>query len=268
MPISNIKMRFAIVNGERHLPEKGMHGTCPLCGAEVISKCGAVRIPHWAHKNLQDCDAWSEGKTDWHIEWQDKFPREWQEITISKNNIKHRADVCVPGDNGEHAAIIEFQHSYLEQEELNAREEFYPNLIWVVDVASKKRDKTRFFMNKSFIPNIDERGYILENSFLEKLFPKAWLNCTAPVFFDFANAGEPEGDVVYCLYPNFFAGKRFVACYPKVNFLDACKYKIIFLQMQNNVNEIEKLCQQEEVRNRALANVLRSGRGGWRSPRL
>ena len=52
-------------------------------------------------------------------------------------------------------------------------------------------------MNKSFIPNIDERGYILENCFLEKLFPKAWLNCKAPVFFDFANAGEEEGDVVY-----------------------------------------------------------------------
>ena len=261
-------MRFAMVNGERHLPAKGLHGKCPLCGADVVSKCGAVRIPHWAHKNLHDCDAWSEGKTDWHIEWQDKFPREWQEITIRKNDIVHRADVCVPGDNGEHVAIIEFQHSYLEQEELTAREEFYHNLIWVVDIASKKRDKTRFLKIKSFMPPRDGGWHLFENCFLERLFPKAWLNCKAPVFFDFANAGELDGGVVYCLYPNLIAGKRFVGCYTKDGFLVECKSKSIFPQMQNIVNDIEKLCQQEEVRYRAMANVLRSRGGGWRSPRL
>lgn len=162
-----------MVDGEKHLPEKGLHGICPLCGAEVMSKCGDVRIPHWAHKSLKDCDSWSEGKTDWHIDWQDKFPMEWQELTITRENIVHRADVCVPGDNAVPAAIIEFQHSYLEHEELTEREKFYPNLIWVVDVAEKKRDKTRFVKNKNdklLLNPLDKNGHLFEAHWLDEVF--------------------------------------------------------------------------------------------------
>lgn len=134
----NVRMRYALVNGEKRLPEKGLHGVCPLCGAEVFSKCGVCRLHHWAHLHRDDCDTWSEGKTDWHIAWQDKYPKEWQEIIISKGTEKHRADVYIPDDTPHHEMTIEFQHSFLAQEQLQEREHFYNNLVWVVDLSNKK----------------------------------------------------------------------------------------------------------------------------------
>lgn len=57
---------------------------CPSCDNEVISKCGEIKVWHWAHKNLTECDSWSEGETIWHKQWKDIVPKENREVVISK----------------------------------------------------------------------------------------------------------------------------------------------------------------------------------------
>lgn len=116
--MGKIKMLYALVGGEKSLPEKRMHGICPLCGAEVIAKRGTVRTAHWAHANIEDCDTWSEGKTEWHIAWQEQFPKDWQEFSIDKDGVKHRADVHIPPMQNGEESVLEFQHSFIDYEEI------------------------------------------------------------------------------------------------------------------------------------------------------
>ena len=39
-------MRYALENGIKKEATKGAKGTCLCCGAEVIAKCGKIRIAH------------------------------------------------------------------------------------------------------------------------------------------------------------------------------------------------------------------------------
>ena len=73
-------MRYALVNGEKQEASKGAKGRCLCCGADVIAKCGEIRSSHWAHKNNEECPySQKEPKTQWHQDWQNHFPKEWQE---------------------------------------------------------------------------------------------------------------------------------------------------------------------------------------------
>ncbi len=40
--------------------------------------------------------------------------------------------------------VIEFQHSYINPEERRQRENFYKNMIWIVDGTRLQRDFPRF----------------------------------------------------------------------------------------------------------------------------
>ena len=75
-------MKFALSNDERIEASKGAKGVCPSCGSELIAKCGEIVIHHWAHKKKCD-DYWWENETQWHRNWKNKFPDEWQEIGLS-----------------------------------------------------------------------------------------------------------------------------------------------------------------------------------------
>lgn len=106
---------------------------CPLCNEELVLKKGPIRRHHFAHKANGVC---SESKysdmCDWHINWQERFPKENIEIIkIDSNGKKHIADVLI--NNIE----IEFQHSFMPFEEFNSRNEFYSNLnyrvVWIFD---------------------------------------------------------------------------------------------------------------------------------------
>ena len=123
-------MKFALVNGARLEALPQLNGTCPLCRSDVIAKCGRFRIWHWAHKHLGHCDSWAEPETDWHRSWKNAFPIDWQEVvhTDVDSGEMHIADVKTPD-----GLVIEFQHSYIKHDEVQARETFYGRLIWVVD---------------------------------------------------------------------------------------------------------------------------------------
>ena len=136
-------MRFALVNGARREASPRLRGACPLCGSAVISKCGQFKVWHWAHKQLRDCDSWAEPETDWHRSWKNEFPVDWQEVVHTGVDAveAHIADVRTPD-----GLVIEFQHSYIKRDEVQAREAFYGRLIWIVD-AQPESDSTnaRFF---------------------------------------------------------------------------------------------------------------------------
>ena len=114
-------MKFALVNGEKSEATKGAKGFCPSCGAELIAKCGEVKVNHWAHKGSRNCDPWWENETDWHRSWKGNFPVDWQEVIhFDGKGEKHIADVKT-----QTGYVLEFQHSYLDPEERRSRNAFH-----------------------------------------------------------------------------------------------------------------------------------------------
>ena len=110
-------------------------GNCPICGAVTIAKCGSKIINHWAHFRLKDCDPWWENETQWHRDWKNNFPLECREIShTAPDGEIHRADVKTPT-----GIIVELQHSPISDKERISREEFYKNLVWVIDGEEFKK---------------------------------------------------------------------------------------------------------------------------------
>ena len=134
-------MRLAHVDGERREAKPGLAGTCPGCEGVVVAHCGSEKIWHWKHKSRRRCDPWWENETQWHRDWKNQFPEDWQEtVHFDDNGEKHIADVKT-----ERGWVLEFQHSRLEPEERQSRNAFYcPKLIWVVDALRRKTDLTQF----------------------------------------------------------------------------------------------------------------------------
>ena len=128
-------MKYAIVGELKQEAEPGLSGECPVCEATTIAKCGEKNIWHWAHKGKRNCDRWWENETEWHRDWKNQFPVEWQEVVqIADDGEKHIADVKT--DQG---WVIEFQRSYIKPEERRSREAFCGNMVWVVDGLRRKK---------------------------------------------------------------------------------------------------------------------------------
>lgn len=130
-------IRYALVDGQKTEPIKGLKGTCPACENPMSAKCGTIKVHHWAHHKSMSCDSWWEPMTQWHLDWQDKFPIAWREITLRNELSKefHRADIYT--SNG---VTIEFQHSPLSSEEIEKRNLFYDKLIWVINGERFKKN--------------------------------------------------------------------------------------------------------------------------------
>lgn len=110
---------------------------CPICGQELDQRRGEIRLHYFAHKRNgnKKCDHWHYDMTEWHRNWQNQFPEECQEVVVTHDGIKHRADILVNG------TVIEFQHSKISYKEFNERNEFYTsagyNLIWLFDMTDE-----------------------------------------------------------------------------------------------------------------------------------
>lgn len=113
---------------------------CPVCGNPVVVKAAHsdnIRT-HFAHKRNTLCfDDWKHDMSDWHFDWQSKFPIENREIVVEKDGVFHRADVLING------TVIEFQHSPISSEEFEARNCFYKNcgyrVVWLFDATDKMK---------------------------------------------------------------------------------------------------------------------------------
>ncbi len=231
-------MKFAVNDGNKVTPKPNTNAFCVCCGAEVVAKCGSKNIWHWAHKSKRMCDVWWENETKWHRYWKSVFPIECQEIVHkTEDGEKHIADVKTT-----HGCVIEFQHSYIKKAERDSRNNFYKNIVWVVDSQRRLRDKDQF-------NNALEMGFKLQNSpllfevFTDDSRPvKEWGDSEVPVFFDF---GEEEriwwllpfkNDVSSYVVP--FSRKEFIGLHLGVmektflDFINECldKYKQYFNQ--------------------------------------
>ncbi len=111
---------------------------CPYCGAPLITKKGDIRQHHFAHKQGHLCsDSWERSRSydisEWHNEWQNRFPKENQEIKLILGETKHRADVMIG------RTVVEFQHSIMAAASFDDRNNFYFNLgykvVWLFDLT-------------------------------------------------------------------------------------------------------------------------------------
>lgn len=116
---------------------------CPLCGEKLVLKKGNIRVHHFAHQSNSQCnDFWHYDMSEWHIRWQNRFPLETQEIVLTKDDCKHRADVLLEKEK----VIYEFQHYSLSAEEFDERNKFYNSLgyrvIWIFDLTSQYENES------------------------------------------------------------------------------------------------------------------------------
>jgi competence protein CoiA len=140
-------MQIALVDNKRVEAFNNGKGLCPICGSDVIAKCGSRYINHWAHQRAKKCDPWWENETPWHRDWKNKFPLDCREVSHKASDGEiHRADVKTST-----GIVIEIQHSSITDAERISREEFYKNLVWVVD-GSGFRDN---FSICHMLPNPD-----------------------------------------------------------------------------------------------------------------
>jgi competence protein CoiA len=209
-------MKFALVNGNKVGATKGAKGQCPSCGSDLIAKCGELKVNHWAHKGNRNCDPWWENETDWHRSWKDKFPIEWQEVVhISESGEKHIADVKT-----QTGWALEFQHSFLNSEERQSRNAFYPKLIWVVDGTRRKTDKKQFheMLNESTrLPTVIP---IFQVYFPEECrLLKEWQDSNALVFFDFQEVKGVEQSMLWFLFPKISLGGTYLIPFSRVDFI-------------------------------------------------
>ena len=171
-------MRFALVNEVRTEPYPGFTGTCNFCGRAMIPKCGRYVRWHWAHTRRSGCDPWQEAETDWHLMWKDCFPEHWQETVHfnQRTGEKHIADV--KADSG---LVVEIQHSPIAEGEMQSREDFYGDMIWIVDA----RDLAGYFtLGMSFdLATCDPMSYHFQ-WFSRSTLLKRWALARKPVYFD------------------------------------------------------------------------------------
>ncbi|TDW52091.1 competence protein CoiA-like protein [Flavobacterium sp. 270] len=157
-------MQHAIdISGKKNTPAySGQRAVCDFCKKEVIGKCGEIYIWHWQHVHNADCDLWKEGETEWHRVWKNKFPVDWQETIIEKNNEKHIADIFTP--NG---IVIEFQNSMISSSTIVEREKFYEKMIWVINAQTFKDNLITENKSDAQLAEIELR-YLTQRSLLSK----------------------------------------------------------------------------------------------------
>lgn len=202
--IGTCQWRYALVDGVKTDilgATKGVPGICPLCGEELRPRQGEQRGWHWYHKNGRKCDDWYEPKGEWHKWWQDKFNAEQQEVPIRKEidgkEKKHIADVLTDEN-----VVIEFQYSHLSDAQIKEREEFYGNMVWVVNGTRLEADK-----RYGDLIAVDERfnsadgGLDRYATYDDAIIHKTWWKSSKLVFWDFDGTfDEPKEDgYLYCV---------------------------------------------------------------------
>lgn len=177
-------MIWAIKNEERIKAIPKEKAICPLCNQQVISKCGEVKIWHWAHKSNLECDSFKEPETEWHFNWKDLFEKEFQEVVIKE----HRADI-----QNKKGLVIEFQNSPLSSDKINEREVYYTNfsngMVWILNgdtIADNFGCKNKKKNLYGFRKDATDKSYT-RKFFNWKWFPKSWFIADQPIYIDISS---------------------------------------------------------------------------------
>lgn len=257
-------MKFALVNNQRQEATPKTKGICPKCKKTVISKCGTIRVYHWAHIVDENCknDRW-ENEGPWHQNWKNQFPSEWQEQPITINNEIHIADIKTP-----QGLVIEFQHSPIDPKEQKSRESAYKNMIWVVDGARLKNDFYRFEKNintnREFIFKINNKCKVYKLKSYSNTFPINWVNSSTPVAFDFLGE-EKEEDVttlrkfLYFLLPTkkikMYDSSAFLFYIPRKEFISIIKNNEWQNLYSKILSKIDNYVRTENIIHRKIINT-------------
>lgn len=240
-------MRFALGDGQRIAAAPGLSGECPMCGSKMLPKCGKLRVWHWAHRGVRNCEHWWEPEAAWHRQWKDEFPADWQEIVhYAEDGEKHIADVRTP-----HGLTVEFQRSRLPVEEATSREDFYGNMVWVVDGTRLQKDLDRFSGWKNYLFPTRLDG-VLETRFPNQCFPPSWLRSRTLVVFDF-NGADPQGAApdpdaeLWCLFPGHTAGRALIAPLSRREFVRMAREQSFIFEYEAISRIMAELYQQEEA---------------------
>ena len=145
--ITDMSLKAVDKNGCLVYIDKAIPGDyyyCQICGQPMLQRRGDVRIHHFSHysphghSDIVPCsDNWGYDKTEWHMEWQKRFPVDNMERVLELNGKKHIADVLVEN------VVVEFQHSPISLDEFNERNEFYTNLGHKVDPRREKHNRRK-----------------------------------------------------------------------------------------------------------------------------
>ncbi|MEC5208318.1 competence protein CoiA [Vogesella perlucida] len=174
-------MKYALVEGEKSEATPKLKGTCSFCGSEMVAKCGRHKIWHWSHKSRAECDPWWESEGEWHRNWKNHFPEDWQEVIHidASTGEKHIADVKSP-----YGLVIEFQNSNIKPEEKKSREDFYKEMIWVVN--GSRDDLTEAYFNMGLNGPIQKNPLAYQISWLGRgKFMENWGDSKSKVYLDF-----------------------------------------------------------------------------------
>ena len=245
-------MRFALLNDERIEATKGAKGVCPCCGTDLVAKCGEVYIHHWAHKKKCD-DYWWENETEWHRNWKNKFPKEWQEvIQYAESGEKHIADVKT--SNG---WVIEFQHSVIAREERDSRDYFYNKLIWIVDGTRRPTDVKQFQNLLNEAEFVSNEPFILNVNYPEDCrLIKEWGSSKSSVLVDFGSSllgyrdGYSSTEDLWLIYPSH--NEIFISNFSRKSFIEMMNnaqsdevYKVLLDPIQKELDEY--IAEQEDT---------------------
>ncbi|MCA1800153.1 MAG: competence protein CoiA [Actinobacteria bacterium] len=137
-------------------------GWCEGCGEQLVSKCGTIKMWHWAHAPDSECVFATAPETHWHRRWKKTFPKENVEVIIGAK----RADIYING------LVIELQNSSISVPEIQDREQHYKDMVWVVN-------------GEHFEDNFDLREKDAYYTFRWKWSRRIWQKATKPVYIDF-----------------------------------------------------------------------------------
>ncbi len=110
--------------------------------------------------------------------WKNCFPEQWQETVHVDGRTGERHIADVKADSGR---VVEIQHSPIAAGELQSREDFYGDMIWIVDARDLRG---WFLLGTSFdLATCKPMSYHFRWSGRSTLL-KRWSEARNPVFFD------------------------------------------------------------------------------------
>ena len=214
---------------------KGILGRCPTCNELLITKCGKITIPHFAHKAHTDCGKkYHDSMSEWHYNWQLKIENPTPGINIEvpiKQEYLKRADVIT-----KEGVIIEFQKSPLPIDERILREDQYKNMIWVVHKDIEK--------SKTWSYHKSDTPILIDDPKRDYLYPYNEPNITiSKKSFVIAamngNVAYPNEFVKYIKYRRLsraFNSRNNYLMEHKLNTYEECKMYYTFRYFNDNFN--------------------------------
>ena len=267
-------MKFALVQNNKVEATKGAKGVCPVCGFEVIAKCGEKNRHHWAHK-IKCTDLWRENETDWHRNWKNQFPEEWQEVVhFDDSGEKHIADVKTPEN-----WVVEVQHSFIDPKERRSRNKFYntkSNLIWIVDGTRRPTDLKQFKDELGLGVSRYKKPFFIEPWGHSRLL-KEWKNTDVFVFLDFgANVDFGKNDIdkeyLWCICPQIYNGKAFLTKITKSGLIKSLQNMEFGETLQNRIIEplikLESLERENDIEQQRIKAELKKRYGNRPIPKI